>query len=180
MTVRGHAIAGLVLLAGCTRHARVAHPRDLHGKRVLFGDGIGQVAGTVVAGPLGDVTLATDRGPIPLDSFESVTEVSRLLGGLQGLGIGFLVGGIPGAALGYAGGDDECNENGHSLCLFTFTAGEKAVLSGVFFGLLGGAIGLLVGASRGHRTVYELDAAPAPRFVPTGPPGSAAGVTILF
>lgn len=178
--MRGHAIAALVLLAGCTQRERVAHPRDLHGKRVHIGAGVEQIAGTVVVGPQGDVTLATDRGPVPLDGTSKATEIRPVLGGVQGFGIGFLLGGIPGAALGYAGGDDECDENGHSLCLFTFTAREKAVLGGMFWGLLGGAAGLLVGAIRGQRTVYEFDDAPAPRFVPSGPPGSAAGVTIVF
>ncbi len=47
-------------------------------------------------------------------------------------------------------------------------------------GLLGGAVGCSRAVTMAGWTVYEVDGAHAPRIVLTGPPGSAAGVTVRF
>lgn len=61
---------------------------------------------------------------------------------LKGTGVGALIGGGGLALVGLASGDDECS----GLCFVSFTAEEKAVMGFVAGGVLGGAIGLMVGA----------------------------------
>ncbi len=58
--------------------------------------------------------------------------------GLQGIGLGLLIGAGTGAILGYSGG-------GNPDQLFGFTAAEAALMGGIFLG----AIGLLVGGTLG-------------------------------
>ncbi len=57
-------------------------------------------------------------------------------------GIGLAVGGLIGAAAGFASGDDECSP-GWFGCLFAYTAGEKAGAGAVAGGFLGGLVGLV-------------------------------------
>lgn len=57
---------------------------------------------------------------------------------LKGMGLGLLVGGGGGAALGLLSGDDERG-------WFSFTAGEKALMGGIGFGLLGALAGGILG-----------------------------------
>jgi hypothetical protein len=61
---------------------------------------------------------------------------------LKGAGVGALIGGGGMALIGLASGDDECS----GLCFISFTAEEKAVMGFVAGGVLGGAMGLVVGA----------------------------------
>jgi hypothetical protein len=56
-----------------------------------------------------------------------------------GAGIGFLVGGVAGFAIGLASGDDPPG-------WFSYTAEQKAVAGGVVLGLAGGLVGGIVGA----------------------------------
>lgn len=58
---------------------------------------------------------------------------------LKGLGMGTLVGAGTGAVLGLASGDDPPG-------FLAFTAGEKALVLGVFFGATGAVVGLIAGA----------------------------------
>ena len=55
---------------------------------------------------------------------------------LSKAGLGVLIGGGFGALLGYGGGDDERG-------FLKATAGEKAAAFGIFFGVVGGVIGLI-------------------------------------
>jgi hypothetical protein len=68
-------------------------------------------------------------------------EVSRSRRGhtLRGMGIGLLVGAAGGAAVGLAAGDDPPG-------LISFSAGDKAALGGVAFGVLGSLIGAIAGS----------------------------------
>jgi hypothetical protein len=87
---------------------------------------------------------------VPLAAVNRV-EVSR---GLQknvsrGLGYGALAGSVVGVLIGFSMGDDDCSREREagSLCLEVMSAGDKAALFGVTFGLLGGAIGAAAGLS---------------------------------
>ena len=88
----------------------------------------------VVGVPLASVQrLAAYRGPRP-----------RGAGALRGGGYGLLIGGVVGAASGFADGDDECD--GAVPCFLPMTARQKAAAGGLALGIVGGALGLLIGA----------------------------------
>jgi len=84
------------------------------------------------------------------DEVETVVLIDRGRGVLEGFGIGIVVGGVLGAIMGYAGGDDPPG-------YMSFSAEENAVIGGTFFGLLGGIVGIIIGAGRGHQNVYDFD-----------------------
>ena len=81
-----------------------------------------------------------------------------------------------GAALGYADGDDVCENEGH--CILTFSAVDKATIGAVVFGVIGGGIGGAIGLIRGSRYIYSYGE--QIRVTPSGPPGSVMGATITF
>lgn len=62
---------------------------------------------------------------------------------LKGLGVGMLIGAGSGVIIGLASGDDEGT-------FFAFSAEEKAAMAGIGLGLVGGAVGLVVGAINTH------------------------------
>lgn len=68
-----------------------------------------------------------------------ILKKSRLL---KGLGFGLLIGGGSGVLLGFLSGDD-------SPGWFSMTAGEKALLGGLAFGILGAPIGGIWGVVKG-------------------------------
>ncbi len=97
--------------------------------------------------------------------------VNRGRGALEGLGIGVLVGGITGAVIGLASGND--NEG-----FIRFSAGAKALMGAVFFGALGGLIGTPIGAAAGSRDIYHFENRPyhAAYDSTTGPAGAAVKI----
>ena len=70
---------------------------------------------------------------------------SRGAGALRGGGYGLLIGGAVGAASGIVSGDDDCDSS--VPCILPMTAGEKAAAGGLVLGVVGGALGLLIGAA---------------------------------
>jgi hypothetical protein len=62
---------------------------------------------------------------------------------LRSLGIGMLIGAGSGVVIGLASGDDEGT-------FLAFSAEEKAAAAGIGLGLVGGAVGLIVGALNAH------------------------------
>ena len=82
----------------------------------------------------------------------NVRFVRRGKGAAEGLGIGLLGGGLFGAVIGFASGDDETDC--FPLCL---TAKEKAVLGGIVLGVIGGVLGTLAGVSSGSRDNYHIE-----------------------
>ncbi len=68
-------------------------------------------------------------------------------GAWEGFGIGFLVGSVTGALIGFASGDDEFLE---------VTAEEKALGYGLLFGGGGGLLGSFVGAKVGSKDKFIL------------------------
>ncbi len=80
----------------------------------------------------------------------SVQFLSRGRGALEGLGFGFLVGTVVGAALGAAVTSDDC-----------FTESDPCPIGGavvgiVLFGVPSAGVGALVGVARGARYVYKV------------------------
>lgn len=70
---------------------------------------------------------------------------------LSGLGLGSLIGGGSGAAIGFLSGDDPHNQ------LFSFSAGEKALIAGVALGIVGGLVGLTAGALAGTDKTIQIE-----------------------
>jgi hypothetical protein len=68
-----------------------------------------------------------------------------------GAGIGVLIGGAAGAILGYSSGDDDPG------MMFTFTAGQKALMGGIGFGLVGLLLGGIAGAGAGTDNTFQID-----------------------
>lgn len=179
--MRAVAAVAAIGLVACTRH----HPLSALPERA------GQVLARTREGYIFDVTVGVEAGqtvlrdrrglPLPLDVVVEVVEKRRWLGALHGLGWGVLGGAAAGAVLGYASGDDDCNTSrGEDMCYYAFTAGENAVFLGAFFGILGGLGGLIYGAGTGAKDVYRAEPGTAPRVMPSGPPGSVAGMTVQF
>lgn len=171
----------LVAVAGCTHHKDITEAHELIGEEVEVSGMYGQsVTAVGVNGPSGItfVDKATG-GVVPDQEIYKIDDTSHVLGGVQGLGIGGAIGAIGGALLGYADGDDACDEDSHGGCFLSFTAGEKAALFGIVFGVLGGGVGLVVGAVKGSTTLYERRF-PGVSIKPGGPPGSVAGIDISF
>lgn len=173
--MRGFVVAS-ACLAACTHRGSITDTDSLHGStvRVEMSNGA-EVKATVEVQNVGTVLHTEDGVEMNLSDASKVTEIRRGRGALEGLGIGFLLGALTGAVLGYADGDSMCT----GFCVFNPTAEEKALAAGVFMGTIGGGVGLLVGVMRGSRYVYNLEAQ-RPRVVPVGPPGTAAGVTLRF
>lgn len=98
---------------------------------------------------------------------------SRGRGALRGLGIGFAVGAVSGAVLGFADGDD-------SAGIISFTAEEKAMAGGLFFGAVGGLLGAGIGAAAPGQ-VWERVPLAEPAHIGLSPDGGlAVGYSLRF
>lgn len=171
------AVAIAAALLGCSHQPPLRQLGLLHGRTVTVVAAAGEEEqeGVVIVAPEGWF-VRTPRGDVAVATASRVTVVDRRRGAREGLGVGALVGVLAGAVIGLSSGDDEC---GDDLCLFQFSAGEKAVLAGLGLGVAGSLAGMLVGAAIGSRDVYELGDG-APRVLPSGPPGSVVGATVRF
>jgi hypothetical protein len=169
----------LAAAAGCASQRPLSELHQVAGKQVEVSVN-GHPSENAIAIQQGDgLVLRTRDGDVPLASATQIVDIKRGRGAAQGLLVGLLVGVGAGIAIGFAAGDDEpCPDDGH-LCLFNFTAGDKAAIWGILLGALGLGTGAVIGYTHGARDVYDLST-PQPRFVPTGPPGSAIGGTVRF
>jgi hypothetical protein len=173
--MRGFMVAS-ACLAACTHRGSVSNTDSLDGSTVTVELSNGaEVKATVEVVTAGALLHTEDGVDMNLTDASKVTEIRRGRGALEGLGIGVLIGGAAGAAIGYADGDDTCT----GFCVFRTSAEEKAVVAGIALGAVVGVVGLLVGVARGSRDVYHFEGL-RPRMVPVGPPGTPAGVTIQF
>lgn len=163
---------------GCTRHLDVVNASYLAGREVSIDTGSGHAEpGTMSSDGM---MVHTAHGDLRLDEVRTITDTRRARGALEGFALGFLLAGVPAGVLGYSSGDDTCDAG--KICILPFTAGEKAGLYGGAFGMAGGLIGAVIGAVRGSHDVYDVGGASEvqPRFTPSGPPGSVAGLTIRY
>jgi hypothetical protein len=167
----------LLVMSACTYQRKLSDAYDLSGAVTVESHKGEVVKAVVVNTDAGLVLLAANGDPLARDEVAKVTEVRRVRGALEGLGIGFGVGAVLGAGIGFADGDDECSSEG--WCILIFSAEEKAMLGGFAFGVIGGGLGLLIGAMTGSRFIYENGERP-PMIRPVGPPGSVAGMTVTW
>jgi hypothetical protein len=172
----------VVALAGCTHHRNINEAHELVGDEVVLEGQYGAQVTAVGVASAGGITFIdkANGGMVPPNEIVRIKETSHGLGAVQGLGIGIGIGAGLGIVMGFASGDDECNdESGEGGCWFSFSAGEKATILGVVFGGAGGLLGLIVGAMKGSTTIYEQPGSNVSVRV-GGPAGSTAGVTMTF
>jgi hypothetical protein len=93
---------------------------------------------------------------IPSSDVISVQFRGRARGAFEGLGIGMLVGGGAGALLGAATYEGDTGEGGAGWCILVCSPSDAALLLGTFMALVGGALGLPIGAGVGSRAVYRI------------------------
>ncbi len=92
---------------------------------------------------------------------------------LEGIGIGALAGAGVGALIGLASGDDPPG-------WFSFSAGDKAVVGGVAFGILGSVIGAIGGSTPTDSWVNVPVRRVNVGLFPMRSGGAALGVTVSF
>ncbi|HYV64952.1 MAG TPA: hypothetical protein VE964_01835 [Myxococcales bacterium] len=159
----------LVAAAGCTTTHVVPQPltsAEVSGLNELVWDREVELrlAGQEVRGrdlTLGSEVVWTDgegqRQRAPLQALQSLRfspAYGSGRGALEGAGIGLLGGGLLGAAIGFASGDDTCPPRG--LCVIHFSGAQKAAFLAIGFGALGLVAGSLVGAVIGHREQVDF------------------------
>lgn len=170
-------VTAIALSTACTRHLDVINPSDLAGRHVSVDTGSGHSEpGTMSSDGM---TVYTAHGDLRLDEVSSITDTRRVRGAFEGGAIVGLILAVPAAALAYSSGDDKCGEG---ICILPMTAGEKAGLAAGGFFMFGSVIGAVIGAIHGSHDVYDIGGASEvqPRFTPSGPPGSVAGMTVRF
>lgn len=179
MTVKLLACAALLAACAHTRPLSRAFDEPEPGRRVTVRTTSSTIPAFTVQTSTGTGYVDESGGLIDPSVIVRVTDERTLRGAGEGLLIGAGVGAALGAGLGLVDGDDPpCDDNGHSWCLFNFTAGEKVIFGGVMLGSLGAVIGLVAGIARGSHDVYEGTSSFA--ITPVGPAGSIAGATITF
>jgi hypothetical protein len=165
------------MATACTHTQTLNHVNELAGGADVTVEvaGYGDVEATTIPTARGMAFRANDGGDF-LDTAQitSVKEVRHGRGALEGFLLGAGITGATLAMIGYASGDDECT----GLCLFTMSAGDKAILGAFVGGITGGLMGVVIGGIRGSRYVYENSE--GVRVTPNGPPGSAAGLSVAF
>src|SRR6185503_15868448 len=144
----------VVLVAACTHHRPIADVSAVAGDDVTVETYGGESIDVKAEQAPDGLTFRTyGGGYIMPGNVARVVETRNAQGALEGLGIGALVGVVGGAALGYADGDDVCENEGH--CILTFSAVDKATIGAVVFGVIGGGIGGAIGLIRGSRYIYS-------------------------
>jgi hypothetical protein len=135
---------GILAVAAIGRVIRGNGEADARaGSRVRVGLASGAVEGSVVSASTDSLVVEsptgtqTFRAPDLRDVRVSVGEQSRWA---QGFFWGFGVGAVGGAAAGLVSGDDQSG-------FIRFTADEKALIGGVFFGMAGSLVGTVIGAA---------------------------------
>jgi hypothetical protein len=116
--------------------------------------GADKVVGTVVAIQNDTLVLQVEKitNPIRLP-FSAITDIQVSRGQSREVGRGLVMGGAIGAglgaALGFAAGSDDPG-------LFALTAGDKATIGAVVFGLAGAGLGGLLGARSTRETWQQV------------------------
>ena len=142
----------------CTHHRDITEVHELSGERVTVSDPTGRRAADAVEVP-GGITFVDDHGAvIPADTIYRVERKNRVLGGVEGLSVGVLVGFVGGLFTGGSDNDeDECQS--HADCTDFGLSIDVSVSHGLVFGAIGGLAGLVIGAAIGATVTYERDGA---------------------
>lgn len=82
---------------------------------------------------------------------KNVVIIKRGRGAFEGLGLGGVIGFCIGALIGLNEGSDPRSE------FFSLSAEEKAMIYGIYFGAIGGLIGIPVGAAIGSKDRFEME-----------------------
>jgi hypothetical protein len=171
----------LAAVTACTHHKDIVEAHEIEGAvEITTTNGA-----TIEAEAVGQMNrhksfVAKDgSGVVPDVAIARIEDTLHGRGALEGLGIGALVGASVGAVLGYADGDDECNSDEGQWCILTFSAEEKAAFGAIGLGIVGGGIGLVVGALKGSTVIYE-DKQSETVVRAVAPAGSQVGVTVSF
>ncbi|MGE0399401.1 MAG: hypothetical protein AB7T06_21995 [Kofleriaceae bacterium] len=170
-------IACAMAATACTHTRTLNQVNDLSGGEEVTVElqGYGELDAITVPTTRGMAFRANDGGDfLDPNQITSVEQVRHGRGALEGLLLGGGITGVSMAMLGYASGDDECT----GFCLFTMSAEDKAVFGLVLGGITGGLLGVVIGGIRGSHYVYENRE--SIKITPSGPPGSAAGLTVTF
>ncbi|ACY14115.1 hypothetical protein [Haliangium ochraceum] len=151
------ALALLGLLSACTQIHRVSSvPEHAMGKRfdVTLRDGR-SVHATAMVTPTGTVWV-TEESPevIPVSQVESFERPARHIGRRHGLMLGAVLGAATGVVIGYRYGDDP---DPVGIVQPPFNAATKAKFVGVGVGLVGAAVGAVIGRQVGGAQRYILD-----------------------
>lgn len=172
-------VAVSAVVAGCTHHRPLADVSEVSGEIVRVETTRGEkLTAYVQASPQdGNIVLRPQNGnDIPDSSVVSVVDIRRGRGAYEGFLIAGGAGLVVGAIAGLSAGDDNC----HDYCILNLSAEDKAALFGGYLGIVGGAIGLVIGAAVGSHYVYSNETSMTARIRPLGPPGSAAGLSVAF
>ena len=134
----------LIANVGCSHVMQVTAPEDANSRlrhrtaHVLLKNGDYQkVTNALVSSDSlsWDGPPNSDRVYVPLSLVRHISIRAPIRGAVQGFGAGLLWGFGFGAAIGYATGDDSF-----------FTAGNKAAILGLYGAIIGGIVGIPVGA----------------------------------
>lgn len=82
---------------------------------------------------------------VPTREISEIRFVNRSKGALEGLGLGLLGGVLTGAVIGLAGGEGAI-----------FSKEEAAIVGAVYFGGIGGLLGIPIGAAVGSKSKYQF------------------------
>lgn len=159
----------LFFVTGCT-HQRAVMPTEAesvvelnkragqHAVTVTLADGTVYFGRALQMAPDSTSWLMIDSHEVKSVATSEVVVIeirNRGRGALEGLAMGAVAGSASGAVLSLIDGDDPPCDNGW-FCL-SLTAGEKAQLFGIAFGVIGGLGGLVKGAVKGSRDVYRVE-----------------------
>jgi hypothetical protein len=154
-SLTGLVLAASMLVPACTHRRDITEVHEVSGERVTVSDSNGKrLAADAVAVP-GGVTFVDARGAVvPADAIYRVERKHRVLGGLEGLSAGLLVGFVGGLVTG--GGDEDDDDcKSHADCTDYGLSLDISLTRGLVVGAIGGLAGLVIGAAIGATVTYD-------------------------
>jgi hypothetical protein len=142
------------VVAACTHRHDITEVHEVAGESVTVSDPTGKrLAADAVQAPGGITFVAEGGAVIPADSIYRVERKNRVLGGLQGLSAGALLGFVGGL---FSGGDDDSDEcQSHADCTDYGLSLDLSLNNALVFGGIGGLVGFAIGAAIGATVTYE-------------------------
>jgi hypothetical protein len=165
-----------LLLGACTTTTAISRPptdqeleklnRVLQGREVelrLTRYPQETVQGTNVSVQAGEVSWTDPNGErqhVPAELLRSLKYLSpespRSRGWWQGSGLGFLIGGLGAALITGLTSSDASPCSGEVFYCFSLSRGQKALLGGILFGLVGALVGGATGVAIGHHDQVDF------------------------